>query len=88
MRNTWQMNSFRVFSPALWHPLPGVRGSFCSLTGGVVALLLNHRLIAVKPPAWGGVPGTPEGVPAIIAGLSEATTRDMPEEPPGPRQEF
>lgn len=34
-------------------------------TGGVVAALLNHRLHAVKPPAWGlGIPDTPKGVPA------------------------
>ena len=38
---------------------------FVMWTGGVVALLLNHRLIAgtLRVPG-GGLPGTPAGVPA------------------------
>ena len=40
-------------------------------TGGVVALLLNHRLMSVNPPGSGmGFPGTPAGVPECWAGVA------------------
>ena len=43
--------------------------------GGVVALLLNHRLIAGNPPGSGmGIPGTPEGVRDNSPGLSVSDT--------------
>ncbi len=38
-------------TPARWHP-SGMRDLTRSATGGVVAALLDHRLMAVKPPAW------------------------------------
>ncbi len=50
--NTSQMNSLCVSGTVLCDPCRG-RGSYWSLTGGVVAWLLNHRLQAFKPPAWG-----------------------------------
>ena len=44
-------------------------------TGGVVALLLNHRLMSGNPPGSGrGVPGTPDGVQDISPGLSVSDT--------------
>ncbi len=50
--NTSQMNSHCVSGTVRCDPCRG-RGSYWSLTGGVVAWLLNHRLQAFKPPAWG-----------------------------------
>ena len=54
------------------HP-SGMGIVFGMWTGGVVALLLNHRLIAGNPPGSGGAHLHPGGMAAISRGLSGAT---------------
>ncbi len=52
-----------------WHTPSGVRISMGWYSGGVVAGLLNHRLRAVKPPAWGDGRGDGKQDDVVLCGI-------------------